>query len=108
MLLQVGGLLLVLRGEVGHQLREIVDPCAQAVQFLDVLILIRLPLLRERGCLRPSSVDFRVRDVAEVPLGSRLLLGGKGEVAAGVQRHGRRRMLLHTLAALIAEQPDRA
>ena len=33
-----------------------------------------------------------------------------GEVAPRVQRHGRRRMLephLHTLAALIAEQPDR-
>ena len=33
-----------------------------------------------------------------------------GEIAPRVQRHGRRRMLelhLHTLAALIAEQPDR-
>ena len=38
--LQGGGLLLVLPREVGHQLREIVDPRAQDVQLLDVLLLI--------------------------------------------------------------------
>ena len=46
--LQVGGVFLVLRREVGHQLREIVDPRAQDVQFLGVLLLIRVPLRRER------------------------------------------------------------
>ena len=46
--LQVGGLFLVLLREGGHQLRELVNPRAQDVQFLDVLLLIRVPLCRER------------------------------------------------------------
>ena len=47
--LQVGGLFLVLRREVRHLLREIVDPRAQHVLCLGVLLLIRVPLRRERG-----------------------------------------------------------
>ena len=48
-LLQVGGLLLVLRAKSVTSCARSSTPRAQAVQFLDVLILIRLPLLRERG-----------------------------------------------------------
>ena len=72
--------------------------------------------LRERA-LRASDAGMKAADVAEKydVSGSwvRLLKQrrrGTGEVAPRAQRYGRRRMLephLHTLAALIAEQPDR-
>lgn len=72
--------------------------------------------LRERALL-DSDAGMKVADVAEKYRVSgswvRLLKQRRretGEVAPRVQRHGRRRMLelhLHTLAALIAAQPDR-
>ena len=54
LLLQGRGVLLVLRRVVGHQLREIVDPRAQDVQLLDVLLLIGqcLPRHTNREFLR--------------------------------------------------------
>ena len=72
--------------------------------------------LRERALL-DSDAGMKAADVAVKYRVSgswvRLLKQRRretGEVAPRVQRHGRRRMLephLHTLAALIAEQPDR-
>ena len=72
--------------------------------------------LRERALL-DSDAGMKAADVAVQYRVSgswvRLLKQRRretGEVAPRVQRHGRRRMLephLHTLAALIAEQPDR-
>ena len=72
--------------------------------------------LRERALL-DSDAGMKAADVAVKYRVSgswvRLLKRRRretGEVAPRVQRHGRRRMLephLHTLAALIAEQPDR-
>lgn len=72
--------------------------------------------LRERA-LRDSDAGMKAADVADKyhVSGSwvRLLKQRRretGEVAPRAQRYGRRRMLephLHTLAALIAEQPDR-
>ena len=72
--------------------------------------------LRERALL-DSDAGMKAADVAVKYRVSgswvRLLKQRRretGEVAPHVQRHGRRRMLephLHTLAALIAEQPDR-
>ena len=72
--------------------------------------------LRERALL-DSDAGMKASDVAVKYRVSgswvRLLKQRRretGEVAPRVQRHGRRRMLephLHTLAALIAEQPDR-
>ena len=72
--------------------------------------------LRERALL-DSDAGMKAADVAEKYRVSgswvRLLKQRRretGEVAPRVQRHGRRRMLephLHTLAALIAAQPDR-
>ena len=72
--------------------------------------------LRERALL-DSDAGMQAADVAVKCRVSgswvRLLKQRRretGEVAPRVQRHGRRRMLephLHTLAALIAEQPDR-
>ena len=72
--------------------------------------------LRERALL-DSDAGMQAADVAVKYRVSgswvRLLKQRRretGEVAPRVQRHGRRRMLephLHTLAALIAEQPDR-
>jgi transposase len=72
--------------------------------------------LRERA-LRDSDAGMKAADVAEkyAVSGSwvRLLKQRRretGEVAPRAQRYGRRPMLaphLHTLAALIAEQPDR-
>lgn len=72
--------------------------------------------LRERALL-DSDAGMKAADVAAQYRVSgswvRLLKQRRretGEVAPRVQRHGRRRMLeshLHTLAALIAEQPDR-
>ena len=72
--------------------------------------------LRERALL-DSDAGMKAADVAVKYRVSgswvRLLKQRRretGEIAPRVQRHGRRRMLephLHTLAALIAEQPDR-
>ena len=72
--------------------------------------------LRERALL-DSDAGMKAADVAVKYRVSgswvRLLKQRRretGDVAPRVQRHGRRRMLephLHTLAALIAEQPDR-
>ena len=72
--------------------------------------------LRERALL-DSDAGMKAADVAVKYRVSgswvRLLKQRRretGEVAPRGQRHGRRRMLephLHTLAALIAEQPDR-
>ena len=72
--------------------------------------------LRERALL-DSDAGMKAADVAVKYRVSgswvRLLKQRRretGEVAPRVQRHGRRRMLephLHTLAALIAAQPDR-
>ena len=72
--------------------------------------------LRERALL-DSDAGMKAADVAAKYRVSgswvRLLKQRRretGEVAPRVQRHGRRPMLaphLHTLAALIAEQPDR-
>ena len=71
--------------------------------------------LRERALL-DSDAGMKAADVAVKYRVSgswvRLLKQRRretGEVAPRVQRHGRRRMLephLHTLAALVAEQPD--
>ena len=73
--------------------------------------------LRERALLDPVIAGMKAADVAVKYRVSgswvRLLKQRRretGEVAPRVQRHGRRRMLephLQTLAALIAEQPDR-
>ena len=72
--------------------------------------------LRERA-LRASDAGMKAADVADKydvsGLWVRLLKQRRrttGEVAPRAQRYGPRRMLdphLHTLAALIAEQPDR-
>ena len=73
--------------------------------------------ISENGALLDSDAGMKAADVAVKYRVSgswvRLLKQRRretGEVAPRVQRHGRRRMLephLHTLAALIAEQPDR-